>query len=441
MIPLPQPICIALAALSAAGFEAYVVGGAVRDMLRGVRAHDWDITTNALPEELCAVFSGYRVVKTGLSHGTVTVWIAQLPIEITTYRIDGAYTDHRHPDTVHFTRDLRQDLARRDFTINAIAYHPQSGLVDPTGGAADLARGLIRCVGDAERRFREDGLRILRALRFSATLCMRLEAQTAAAVHACRTLLRNIAAERIHAELSRLLCGDLAAQVLDEYSNVVAVILPELAPMFGFLQHNPHHDRDVWQHTLAVLAHTPRDAALRWAALLHDAGKPACFSTDQNGIGHFYGHAKESAALAGAILTRLRFDHAAKARIVTLVRYHNAPIPPDERRIKRLLAKHGAATVRDLLLLQRADTCGQPPALHARLAEHDRAEAVLDDILQREDCFSLRTLAIRGDDLLALGLRGRAVGEALDACLHAVIDATVPNERGALLAYVKAQKL
>lgn len=441
MIPLPQPICIALAALSAAGFEAYVVGGAVRDMLRGVRAHDWDITTNALPEELCAVFSGYRVVKTGLSHGTVTVWIAQLPIEITTYRIDGAYTDHRHPDTVHFTRDLRQDLARRDFTINAIAYHPQSGLVDPTGGAADLARGLIRCVGDAERRFREDGLRILRALRFSATLCMRLEAQTAAAVHACRALLRNIAAERIHAELSRLLCGDLAAQVLDEYSDVVAVILPELAPMFGFLQHNPHHDRDVWQHTLAVLAHTPRDAALRWAALLHDAGKPACFSTDQDGVGHFYGHAKESAALADAILTRLRFDHAAKARIVTLVRYHDAPIPPDERRIKRLLAKHGADTVRDLLLLQRADTCGQPPALRTRLAEYDRAEAVLDDILRREDCFSLRTLAIRGDDLLALGLRGRAVGEALDACLHAVIDATVPNERGALLAYVKAQKL
>ncbi len=441
MIPLPQPICIALAALSAAGFEAHVVGGAVRDMLRGVRAHDWDITTNALPEELCAVFSGYRVVKTGLSHGTVTVWIAQLPIEITTYRIDGAYTDHRHPDTVRFTRDLRQDLARRDFTINAIAYHPQSGLVDPTGGAADLARGLIRCVGDAERRFREDGLRILRALRFSATLCMRLEAQTAAAVHACRALLRNIAAERIHAELSRLLCGDLAAQVLDEYSDVVAVILPELAPMFGFLQHNPHHDRDVWQHTLAVLAHTPRDAALRWAALLHDAGKPACFSTDQDGVGHFYGHAKESAALADAILTRLRFDHAAKARIVTLVRYHDVPIPPDERRIKRLLAKHGADTVRDLLLLQRADTCGQPPALHTRLAEYGRAEAVLDDILRREDCFSLRTLAIRGDDLLALGLRGRAVGEVLDACLHAVIDATVPNERGALLAYVKAQKL
>lgn len=435
MMTLPSQVHTALDRLKAAGWEAFVVGGAVRDALRGCAAGDWDITTDAEPEQVEQVFSGERLIETGLRHGTVTVLLDGLPLEITTYRVDGGYSDHRRPDSVTFTRSLRADLLRRDFTMNALAYNPQTGLVDICGGAEDLARGVVRCVGEPERRFREDGLRILRALRFASVLGFTIEPETAAAIRRCAELLRYLAAERVLSELTKLLCGQNAGAVLREFSDVLAVPIPELRPMFGFAQHNPHHDRDVWQHTVAVVEHIPPEPVLRWAALLHDVGKPPCFSLADDGVGHFYGHAAKSTELADAILTRLRMDTAGRTRITQLIRYHDLPIAPEPKPIRRLMHKLGVEPVRQLFALHIADTCGQSAICAGRVQTYQEAGRVLDALLAADACFSLRDLAVNGSDLLALGLRGRAVGAALQACLDAVMDERVANERAALLAY------
>ena len=337
MLTLPPQVHTALDRLAAAGWEAYVVGGAVRDALRGCAAGDWDITTNAEPAQVERIFAGERLIETGLKHGTVTVLLGGLPLEITTYRVDGDYTDHRRPDAVRFTRSLREDLLRRDFTMNALAYNPRTGLVDICGGAEDIARGIVRCVGEPDRRFQEDGLRILRALRFASVLGFQITPETAAAIHRNAALLQYLAAERVRSELTKLLCGQNVGAVLREFADVPAVPIPELRPMFGFEQHNPHHDRDVWQHTVAVVAHIPPEPVLRWAALLHDVGKPPCFSRGPDGVGHFYGHAAKSAELADAVLMRLRFDTAGRTRITQLIRYHDLPVPPEPKPVRRLM--------------------------------------------------------------------------------------------------------
>lgn len=438
MINLSPQVNTALSLLEAAGFEAFLVGGAVRDAVRGVHSGtDWDITTSALPEQVKEVFTDYRLIETGSKHGTVTVLIDHIPLEITTYRIDGGYTDHRRPDSVRFTRDLKDDLARRDFTMNALAYHPKTGIIDLFGGQADLARRLIRCVGEPNCRFQEDGLRILRALRFASTLSMELEPETAAAIHENKKLLNHIAVERLQTELTKLLCGTGAGVILRDFRDVFAVLIPELAPTFDFEQHNPHHDKDIWLHTAAVVSAVHPSPALRWAALLHDIGKPGCFSIREDGVGHFYGHAEASTALTDRILTRLRMDNGSRERIVRLVRYHDMPINAEERLVKRLLNKHGVEAARELIELHRADTLGLSPAYHGRLSQFDAAEQMLDTLLQQEACFSLRDLAVNGRDMLTLGLNGREVGLALDRCLNAVLDGQLPNERESLLAYVR----
>lgn len=263
MLALPSQVHTALDSLEAAGWEAYVVGGAVRDALRGRPAGDWDITTNAEPAQVERVFAGERLIETGLKHGTVTALLDGLPLEITTYRVDGDYTDHRRPDTVHFTRSLREDLLRRDFTMNALAYNPRMGLVDICGGAEDIAHGIVRCVGEPDRRFQEDGLRLLRALRFASVLGFQIAQETAAAIHRSRALLQYLAAERVQSEFTKLLCGQNVGAVLREFADVLAVLIPELQPMFGFEQHNPYHDRDVWLHTVAVVEHIPPEPVLR----------------------------------------------------------------------------------------------------------------------------------------------------------------------------------
>ena len=438
MMDIPTQVNMVLELLEGAGFEAFLVGGAVRDYVRcGAPAKDWDITTNALPEQVERVFSDFRLIETGLKHGTVTVMIDHEPLEITTYRVDGDYSDHRHPDSVSFTRSLDEDLLRRDFTMNAMAYNPKTGVVDPTGGAADIAAGLIRCVGDPDRRFREDGLRMLRALRFASVLNMRIESGTAEAVHRNRALLGDIAAERIRVELTKMLCGPGAGRILREFCDVIAVPVPEVEAMFGFRQQNPHHDRDVWLHTAAVTESIRPEPVLRWAALLHDVGKPPCFSVSEDGVGHFYGHAERSTAMAEAILGRLRFDNAARERIVRLVRYHDMPITADRKLIKRLLYKHGEDAARQLIELHRADTMGQADICRGRLGVLDEALEMMDDILREESCFSLRDLAVNGCDMMSLGLRGRAVGDALQECMEAVLDERVPNEKQALMAWAK----
>lgn len=435
---LPPQVNTALTMLEHAGFEAFVVGGAVRDFVRGQGpATDWDIATSARPAQIEAVFAPFRLIETGLKHGTVTVLLDQMPLEITTYRTDGAYSDHRHPDSVRFSTRLEDDLARRDFTMNALAYHPKTGIVDLYGGLDDLSGGLVRCVGDPARRFQEDALRILRALRFASALDMKIEADTAAAIHEFAPLLRAVAAERTQLELTKLLCGAAAGRVLGEFSGVLAVVIPEVRPMFGFDQRNPHHDKTVWAHTLAVLDAAPAEPVLRWAALLHDIGKPSCFSLSSDGVGHFYGHAEKSVALSGVILTRLRFDTARRERILTLIRYHDLPLSAQPKPIKRLLNKLGADAVCQLIALHIADTRGQSAICQDRLAGYGQVEAVLAEILQQQACFSLKDLAVDGNDMLALGLTGKAVGDALQSCLDAVIDEQIANDRAQLIAFVQ----
>ncbi len=438
MMNLPPQVNTALERLEGAGYEAFLVGGAVRDYVRdGSPAKDWDITTNALPEQVKQVFSDYHLIETGLKHGTVTVMIDHEPLEITTYRIDGDYIDHRHPDAVRFTRSLQEDMERRDFTMNALAYNPRLGVVDLVGGKADIEDGIIRCVGQPDRRFQEDGLRILRGLRFASVYGMRMEADTAAAIHRNKDLLQNIAAERIQAELTKLLCGKGAGAILRDYADVIAVSIPELAPMFGFEQRNPHHDKDVWEHTIAVVDSIQPQAVLRWAALLHDAGKPQCFAMGDDGHGHFYGHAAQSTAIADAVLSRLRFDNASRERIVRLVRYHDMPITADRKRIKRLMSKHGEEAARQLIALHRADACGQSALCAPRLAMFDEAADLIDELVAEEACFSLKDLSIKGEDVMALGFRGKDVGNALQACLDAVMDEQIHNDRDELLAFLK----
>ena len=441
MMDLPEQVRLALARLEDAGYEAFVVGGAVRDYVRGAdTGTDWDITTSALPEETETVFAGYRVIETGMKHGTVTVLLDGEPLEITTYRVDGGYSDHRHPDEVRFTRSLREDLRRRDFTMNAMAYSPRTGVVDPFGGQADLAAGVVRCVGEPDRRFQEDALRILRALRFASALGMSIHPDTARAARDNRTLLTSVAAERVRVELTKLLCGADAERVLLEFPDVLSVPLPEVGAMVGFDQHNPHHDRDIWAHTAAVTAAIPARPVLRWAALLHDVGKPPCFSLAEDGVGHFYGHAAESARMADGILRRLRFDTDSREEIVRLIRYHDLPIQPERKPVKRLMNKLGPDTVRRLIELHKADTRGQSAICAGRITEYDAVAAVLDEILNEKECFSLRDLTVNGTDMIALGLAGRDIGRALNACLTAVMEEKLPNERGALLEYAKQVK-
>lgn len=441
MLTLPSQVHTALDRLTAAGWEAYVVGGAVRDALRGCAAGDWDITTNAEPAQVERVFAGERLIETGLRHGTVTVLLDGLPLEITTYRVDGDYTDHRRPDAVRFTRSLREDLLRRDFTMNALAYNPRTGLVDVFGGAEDIACGVVRCVGEPDRRFQEDGLRILRALRFASVLGFQIAPETAAAIHRNRALLQYLAAERVRSELTKLLCGQNVGAVLREFADVLAVPIPELTPMFGFPQHNPHHDKDVWDHTIAVIESITPEPVLRWAALLHDIGKPSCFSLAEDGIGHFFGHSDQSTSMAESILSRLRFDNASKEQIVRLVRYHDMPITADRKPIKRLLSKHGEDATRQLIELHKADTLGQSAICRHRIAIFEEVSQMINEILQEESCFTLKDLAVNGHDMMTLGFQGPTIGRVLQECLDAVLDEQIPNEHEALMAFAKDRQL
>ena len=436
---IPSYARTALDRLTAAGHEAWLVGGCVRDLLLGRTPGDYDITTAALPEETEQVFAGERLIETGLRHGTVTVVLEGCPLEITTYRVDGTYADARHPDQVTFTRSLREDAARRDFTVNAMAYHPDRGLWDGFGGRADLEKGLLRCVGDPETRFREDALRILRAVRFASVLGFTLEPATAEAARRTAPLLGQIAPERLSAELTKLLCGPGAGAVLGEYPDILGALIPELGPMVGFDQRNVHHCHDLLTHTAAAVDNIPPDPALRLAMLLRDVGKPETFSLGEDGQGHFYGHAKRSVELADAILRRLRYPNQIREKAVTLIRFHDAPLTPDPRPIRRWLNKLGEETFFDLIAVHRADTLALAPAYHSRTAELDRVEALARDILAEAPCLTLRDLAVDGHDLMALGYAGPALGAALRSLLDGVLEGDLDNTREALLAALERE--
>ena len=430
-VTIPAPVGEILKTLEAAGYGAWCVGGCVRDALLDRMPGDWDVTTSARPEETMALFAG-RAVPTGLRHGTVTVKTEQGGVEITTLRRDGAYRDHRRPETVTFTDSLEEDLRRRDFTINAMAADLQGTLYDPLGGRADLTAKVLRCVGEPDRRFGEDALRILRGLRFAAELGVTVHPDTAVAIHRNRELLRAIAPERIWAELKKLVSGKWAAEVLRAYPDVAGVFWPEILPMVGFDQRNPHHCYDVWEHTLHALDAAPSDSVLRWAVLFHDMGKPECFALDTQGIGHFMGHGVVSRRIADGVMDRLRFDNAAKERIGELVEWHDHRVET-EKGVRRMLNRFGERNFRYLLAIQRADNMGQAEEFRGRQKEIDRVEAMLDRELEKGSCFSLKQLAVNGNDLLGLGLSGPAVGRTLQGLLDRVMDGTLPNDRDALL--------
>lgn len=430
MAKIPEFVKNLLCTLESAGHQAWCVGGCVRDLRLGRTPVDWDVTSSALPEETMALF-GERAVPTGLKHGTVTVRTEDQPVEVTTFRKDGAYRDHRRPETVTFTDSLEEDLRRRDFTVNAMALDLRGTFRDPFGGLGDLERGILRCVGEPERRFHEDALRILRGLRFSACLGFVLEEKTASAIREKKELLRDIAPERVWAELSRLLTGRWADEVLRAYPEVVGVFWPELLPMIGFDQRTRHHCYDVWEHTLHALAAVEPDVVLRCTMLLHDVGKPEMFTLDDRGHGHFKGHPARSAALTEDMLRRLRVDNATRETVVRLVEWHDRNIPRTDQGLRRALRDLGEADLRRLLAVKRADN--QAQAHQDLLGEIDKSEAILDRLLAEGACVSLGQLAVRGGDLAALGLRGPAIGRMLDLLLDRVVDGDVPNEREILL--------
>lgn len=431
--PLSPQAAEALARLHAAGHEAWVVGGCVRDVLLGQQPKDYDITTSALPEETKGVFSDCHVIETGIRHGTVTVVLGDEPLEITTYRVDGGYSDARHPDGVTFTRSLREDTARRDFTMNAMAYAPGLGLRDFFGGREDIQNAQIRAVGDPVIRFREDALRILRGIRFASVLGFSLETDTETAARQEAALLSGISAERVAAELDKLLRGKDAGRVLQTYPDILGQVIPELLPMVGFDQRNHHHCHDLLTHTAVAVDHVPPVLPLRLAALLHDVGKPRCFSLGEDGEGHFYGHARESTVMAGEILRRLRFPNSVREKTETLIRYHDSVIEEDPRLVRRWLNRLGEETFFDLLSLQRGDTAALAPAYCTRQDHFDRLEALAREILAETPCLQLRDLAVNGHQLMALGLQGREIGAALHFLLDQVLEGTVPNKKEALM--------
>lgn len=439
MFSMPVAVRQVMLALHAGGYEAFLVGGCVRDLLMGSVPKDWDITTSATPSDMKEIFSDFKLIETGLKHGTITVLINGEPLEITTFRVDGKSSDHRRPDTVSFTKSLQEDIVRRDFTMNAIAYSLDTGLIDFVGGIQDIKSGIIRCVGDPDLRFQEDGLRMLRALRFAAVLGFDIDAKTAESIHTNKRLLENISAERIYAEMTRMLTGREVGKVLRQYADVLCVMIPEFTPMIGFAQHNQHHCFDVWQHTVAVVENSLPVPLLRWAALLHDIGKPACFTLDANGVGHFYGHAAIGREMADEIMRRLKFDNKTRERILLLIAHHDTPIPCDEKTIKRYLNRFGAEVLFEIIALARADNLGQSEAFRHRQTEYDALETLVHEILHKQPCVSLKDMAINGNDLLELGYRGKEIGNALTLLLEAVIEGYAANEKQELLSYLKKQ--
>ena len=433
---LPDTVLTVLRRLNGAGFAAYAVGGCVRDTLLGKTPVDWDLTTAARPEQVMALFPGHSI-PTGLQHGTVTVRSHGQSFEVTTFRADGVYSDHRHPDEVTFSTDLSEDLRRRDFTVNAMAMDAGGEITDPFGGRGDLRNGVIRAVGDPDRRFGEDALRILRGLRFAAVLGFTVEENTAAAIRAKAHTLLNIAAERITVEMTRLLCGADACRVLLDFPDVIGVFLPEVLPAVGFDQRNIHHIYDVWGHTAHAVGAAVSDPVVRWTMLFHDLGKPNCFTVDETGTGHFYGHGKVSLTIAREAMSRLKFSNEHRDAIAALVDWHDRVIPVTPKAMRRCLNALGQEGTARLIAVKRADNLAQSPAYRDRQKQLDEAEEIVAELLARDACFSLKQLAVNGADMMALGLHGPAVGRMLQALLEQVLSEALPNDRDALLRWAR----
>lgn len=429
--------------LKSKGFEAFLIGGSVRDYIMGLPIGDIDITTSATPDEVKQVFSDFRVIETGIKHGTVTVLIDNEPIEITTYRSEGTYSDNRHPDSVSFSKSLADDVVRRDFTMNGIAFDFDNGFCDLVGGIEDIKNGLVRCIGNAETRFNEDALRILRAIRFSAVLGFEIEDETKNAIHKCKDLLKNISAERIREEFVKLICGKNCYNVLQEFADVITVFIPEIKDCIGFEQKNRHHCYDVYTHSLKAVEKSSENTIIRLALFFHDIGKPSVAHFDEKGEQHYYSHPKKSAEMTEQIMTRLRFDNDTKNKVVTLVKMHDSPImvndmtKPDRKRLKKIMSQIGEELIFDLMEIKYCDNSAQKPEYFRGEGFYKKTREMIDEIINEKECFSIKHLAIDGNDLISLGYKGKKIGETLQKCLTAVIDGKVENEKDKLLKFIQ----
>ena len=435
---IPQFVRTALDRLNECGYEGYIVGGCVRDSLLGKKPHDYDVCTNCTPDKMLEVFANFRTIETGLKHGTLTVLIEGEPVEITCYRSDGEYIGHRKPAQVTFESSLEEDLKRRDFTVNAMAYSPKEGLIDLYGGQGDLEKGVIKCVGEPEKRFDEDALRILRGLRFSSCLGFEIEEKTSKAILEQRELLKSISAERIASELKKLLCGKGARKILLDYREVIAVFIPELRESFDFRQNNPHHFLDVYGHICLSVENVRPQWQMRLTMLLHDIGKSLAKTTDDNGVDHFKGHQKISADLAAPILKRFKISNELYDRVMLIIPIHDIHIGIKKKNIKKWLNRLGEQGVRDLIEVKRADKLGQNPKMTGEeLQNLVTTESLVDEIIANAEPYSVKDLKINGFDLINLGFKGKEIGDILSAVLEMVIDGKLENEKDILLKYAK----
>ncbi|MCH5194907.1 MAG: HD domain-containing protein [Oscillospiraceae bacterium] len=436
-IDIPRNVCQVIKKLESQGFEAYIVGGCVRDSFLGKTPKDYDITTSASPEEVKKCFDDCAVIETGIKHGTVTVVSEGENIEVTTFRIDGEYNDGRHPETVKFSKNLLDDLSRRDLTINAMAYNPRVGLIDNFGGQSDLFSRRIVCVGDPAVRFKEDALRIMRAMRFSSELGFEIEENTAEAVHKMKELLSNVSMERVSDELSKLLMGESPRNVLTGYSDVISLIIPEIKSCIGFDQCNRYHIYDVWTHSAYAVEHSVPELEIRLALLLHDIGKPNCFKLDDEGNGHFFGHEKLGAEMSEKILKRLRFPNDVVERTAKLIKYHYVTPVNDQKVVRRLLAAVGEEDLFPLLEVMKGDNRAKHSSCLERVRVLEAMGERAREIIEQGMCIKIADLKVSGNDMIELGFSGAKIGEVLKSLLDAVLDDKTNNTYDELMEYAK----
>lgn len=440
-IKMPDAVLEIFFAIKEYGADAYVVGGCVRDSIIGREPHDWDICTPVLAPELQVMFEekGYKVITTGLQHGTITVVVDGEAYEITQFRRDGSYSDGRHPDNVEFTGNLIEDLERRDFTINAMAYNPDSGVIDPFNGMQDIKDRKIRCVGSAKDRFKEDSLRILRAIRFAAQLDFSITPDTYWGIIRGYGRLERISIERINSEFCKIVSSNHFCPQMTIYKKVFALFIPEIRDMFRFQQNNPYHPHDVYYHTIHAIKACDEsgvdDLIVKLAVFFHDIGKPHCYQDDTDGIRHFKGHGRVSADITDSIMRRLRFDNDTREKVVELIYYHDATFEAGTKYVKRWLSKIGEKQFRRLLDLRKADIKAQNPKYEKdRIQKINDINMLLDEIISEESCFAMKDLAVNGSDLISIGYKqGKELGSVLNTLLQMVIDEEVINDKEILL--------
>ncbi|MGN1133515.1 MAG: CCA tRNA nucleotidyltransferase [Oscillospiraceae bacterium] len=438
MITLPDYVKTVIYTLNKNGYKAYAVGGCIRDSLLGKEPYDYDVCTDCPPDKMEKVFNSFKVIETGLKHGTLTVIAEHKSIEVTTFRYDGDYINHRKPKEVKFVSDLTEDLKRRDFTVNAMCCDINGKLFDYFNGQKDLKNKLIKCVGNPEKRFEEDALRILRALRFASTLDFEIDRQTRQAIFSKKDLLRCISAERISAELKRLLCGKAVTRILMEYREVFAVIIPEIIPCFGYPQHTPHHCYTVWEHIARSVGYVKPDPTIRTAMLLHDIGKPQCETVDEKGISHFKKHPTVSSIKAREILKRLKYDTKTLEYICELIYEHDNRIASDKKTVAHFASKHDFPFLFDYLEIRRGDTYAQSSYLRKeKLASLDQIAENAIELMEQDKCLKIADLKVNGNDLKALGFCGKEIGDQLKKILDLVIDEQLENDKNKILDYVK----